>query len=269
MTQSIEGPVLEADDIVVDYHSHGQHKRALDHVSLGIEPGRSIGLIGESGSGKTTLARALLGLIPPASGTVRYQGKDLYAMGSHRRHRLLGRRASVVFQDPRSSLNPRLSVGTVIRDPLHVQRIGQRADQTRRVEELLEGVGLPAQLARRPVRSLSGGQLQRVALACALAVDPEVIIADEPTSALDVSVQAQILTLLQSIRQTRSLSLLVVSHDMRVIRLLADITAVMYNGRIVEVGPTSKVHESPEHPYTQALLAAAPRLHRKQAALET
>jgi len=259
---TVDAPVVEARDVVVDYHSHGHHTRALDQVSLSVAPGETVGLIGESGSGKSTLARTLLGLVPPTAGEVRYQGRDVYALGATARHRLLGRDTAMVFQDPRSSLNPRLSVGAVVRDPLHVQRIGDRERQRVAVAELLESVGLPAALARRPVRALSGGQLQRVALARALAVEPSLIVADEPTSALDVSVQAQILNLLRQIRLTRNLALLVVSHDMRVIRFLADRTAVMYQGRIVEEGPTEAVYTEPRHDYTKTLLAAAPVLHR-------
>lgn len=257
--------IFEARDVVVDYHSRGQHNRALSHVSLEIAPGEAVGLIGESGSGKTTLARTLLGLVRPSHGQVRYRGQDIYEMGSTARHRVLGRDTALVFQDPRSSLNPRLTVGAVVRDPLHVHRIGTRRQQQEKVGELLESVGLPAQLSKRPVRALSGGQLQRVALARALAVEPSVIIADEATSALDVSVEAQILNLLQDIRTQRHLALLVVSHDMRVIRYLADRTAVMYGGEILESGPTKSLYQDPQHEYTKSLVAAAPVLHRPDA----
>jgi peptide/nickel transport system ATP-binding protein len=259
---TVDRPVLEAREVVVDYGSHRHRTRALDTVSLSVAPGETVGLIGESGSGKSTLARTLLGLVRPAAGEVRSRDQDVYALAPVPRHRLLGRDTALVFQDPRSSLNPRLSVGAVVRDPLRVHRIGDREAQRAAVAELLESVGLPAELAGRPVRALSGGQLQRVALARALAVEPSVIVADEPTSALDVSVQAQILNLLRQIRRARGLALLVVSHDMRVIRFLADRTAVMYRGRIVEEGPTESVYETPRHDYTKALLAAAPTLRR-------
>jgi peptide/nickel transport system ATP-binding protein len=177
------------------------------------------------------------------------------------RFRRLGRDAAMVFQDPRSSLNPRLSVGAVVRDPLTVLGIGDRRSRDATVRATLESVGLPGAMADRPVRALSGGQLQRVALARALAVEPSLIVADEPTSALDVSVQAQILTLLQRIRAERHLALLIVSHDMRVVRFATDHVAVMRGGTIVEAGPTERVYEDPRHPYTRALLAAAPTLH--------
>ncbi|TDC53983.1 ABC transporter ATP-binding protein [Jiangella ureilytica] len=262
LDEQADAPIFEARDLVVDYHSRGQVNRALNHVSLSIAEGEAVGLIGESGSGKTTLARTLLGLIRPVHGQVTFRGQDLYAMKSIPRYRMLGRDASLVFQDPRSSLNPRLTVGAVVRDPLTVQRIGTRAERTDRVAALLESVGLPAQLVSRPVRALSGGQLQRVALARALAVEPGIIVADEPTSALDVSVQAQILNLIQQVRASRRLALLVVSHDIRVIRYLTDRTAVMYNGEIVELGSTARIHDDPQHEYTRTLLASVPSLKR-------
>ncbi|MEN3284538.1 MAG: peptide/nickel transport system ATP-binding protein [Solirubrobacteraceae bacterium] len=257
--------LFEARDVVVDFHQRGHANRALDKVSLTVAAGETVGLIGESGSGKTTLSRALLGLVEPTAGQVLYEGRDLYAMPPRARYRALGRDTALVFQDPRSSLNPRLTVGAVVRDPLRVQGIGSRQEQQHKVLELLGSVGLPPQLAGRPVRALSGGQLQRVALARALAVEPRAIIADEPTSALDVSVQAQILNLIKEIRRRRHLALLVVSHDMRVIRFLAHRTAVMLRGQIVEVGPTEQIYKDPQHSYTKSLLAAAPRLRRAPA----
>ncbi|TDE13527.1 dipeptide ABC transporter ATP-binding protein [Jiangella asiatica] len=253
--------VVEARDVVVDYHGHGTTTRALAGVTLAVHAGESVGLIGESGSGKTTLARSLLGLVEPSSGEVRHRDTDIYRLPRMARFRTLARDAAMVFQDPRSSLNSRLSVGAVVRDPLVVLGIGDRRSRDATVREVLESVGLPATMAERPVRALSGGQLQRVALARALAVEPSLIVADEPTSALDVSVQAQILNLLQGIRAQRHLALLVVSHDMRVIRFATDHTVVMLNGEIVEQGPTERIYEDPQHPYTQALLAAAPSLH--------
>ncbi|WP_169738893.1 ABC transporter ATP-binding protein [Jiangella gansuensis] len=253
--------IVEARDVVVDYHSRGTVTRALAGVSLTVRAGQAVGLIGESGSGKTTLARSLLGLIAPTSGEVRHRGNDIYRLPQMTRFRTLARDAAMVFQDPRSSLNPRLSVGAVVGDPLVVLGIGDRRSRAVTVRETLESVGLPAAMAARPVRALSGGQLQRVALARALAVEPGLIVADEPTSALDVSVQAQILNLLQQLREQRHLALLVVSHDMRVVRFATDHTAVMLNGEIVEQGPTEQIYEDPQHPYTRTLLAAAPSLH--------
>lgn len=261
-----EHAVYEAQNLVVEYKSRGRINRALDGVSFTVANGESVGLIGESGSGKSTLLRTLLGLIPPTAGQVRYRGQDIYSLPEKARHRSLGRETALVFQDPRSSLNPKLSVGAVVRDPLHVHKVGGRKEQNTRVADLLESVGLSAELANRPVRSLSGGQLQRVALARALALEPSVIATDEPTSALDVSVQAQILNLIQNVRQHRDLAMIVVSHDIRVVRILTDRTAVMYNGEIVEAGPTRSVLENPQHDYTKKLLRCVPSMPRSDAA---
>ncbi|PWV74752.1 peptide/nickel transport system ATP-binding protein [Prauserella marina] len=253
-------PILRAQGVSVDYSRRGVRMKALDDVSLDVRPGETVGLIGESGSGKTTLSRVLLGLLRPRSGTVLFQGTDIYQIRNDARHRFLGGVTSMVFQDPRSSLNSRLSVSAVIADPLRVQRIGDRDSQRETVRNLLESVGLSPSIGSRPVRSLSGGQLQRVAVARALAVKPSVIVADEPTSALDVSVQAQILNLLRSLKESADLSFLLISHDMRAIRFLADRTAVMYGGTIVEEGDTTQVCEEPNHDYTRSLLAAAPSM---------
>lgn len=256
------GTIFDARGLVVEYHSRGVRNRALDGVSITIAPGEAVGLIGESGSGKSTLARVLLGLKKPTAGQVLYVGTDIYSMRGVARFRLLGRNTAMVFQDPRSSLNPRMTVAAVVADPFRVYRLGSRVEQAVMVEALLEDVGLPPQLAKRNVRTLSGGQLQRVALARALAMEPQVIVADEPTSALDVSVQAQILNLLKEIRERRNLALLVVSHDMRVIRFLTDRTMVMRGGRLVESGTTESLYEDPQESYTNELLAAAPLLTR-------
>lgn len=253
-------PLLEARDVVVEYGSGHHRTKAVAGVSLDVCAGEVVGLIGESGSGKSTLCRTLLGLIEPTAGGVFFRGEDIYAIRSRVRYRRLGREISMVFQDPRSSLNPRLSVGAVLNDPLHVHDFVARGDRHSAISMLLKQVGLDPKLANRPVRSLSGGQLQRVALARALAVEPTLIAADEPTSALDVSVQAQILNLLHEIREQRGLALLVVSHDIRVIRFLATRTAVMYRGEIVEAGPTDAVFEDAQHDYTKKLLSAAPKL---------
>ncbi|WP_166355567.1 ABC transporter ATP-binding protein [Phytoactinopolyspora limicola] len=252
--------ILDVRSVSVSYPGkHGQ-TWALKNVTLCVRPAEAVGLIGESGSGKTTLARCMLGLIRPTSGQVAHRGRNIYAIRNTARFRMLSRDASTVFQDPRSSLNPRLSVAAVVRDPLTVLHIGTRRERDAKVIDALQSVGLPASIAGRPVRALSGGQLQRVALARALAVDPSLIIADEPTSALDVSVQAQVLNVIRDIRAQRQLAVLVVSHDMRVVRCLTNRTIVMYRGEIVEQGHTEQVYEDPQHPYTKSLLAAAPRL---------
>ena len=234
---------------------------AVRGVSLAVEPGAAMGIVGESGSGKSTLARALVGLIEPAAGTVSLGGDDLWALRPRERRLLVGRNVGVVFQDPRSSMNRRLTVGDVVGDPLVVHGVGSRQEQQARVRELLEAVGLPSHVAERPVRRLSGGQLQRVAIARALALDPDVLVADEPTSALDVSVQAGVLNLLSDLRRDRGFGLLVISHDIGVIEFLADDMMVMYLGQALERGPAAEVRRAPLQPYTKALLSSAPTVH--------
>jgi peptide/nickel transport system ATP-binding protein len=218
-----------------------------------------LGIVGESGSGKSTLARSLVGLQRPTGGRIRCGDLDVADRSAETR-RELGRRVAMVFQDPRSSLNPRLSVRSVIADPLKVHRIGTRESRAETVERLLDDVGLPARLAGRRVRTLSGGQLQRVAIARALVLEPEFIVADEPTSALDVSVQAQILNLLAELRREHRFGMLVISHDMRVMRFLCDDLAVMYAGEVVERGPAADVYTAPAHDYTRELIGATPLL---------
>jgi peptide/nickel transport system ATP-binding protein len=234
---------------------------AVRGVSLAVEPGGSMGIVGESGSGKSTLARALVGLIEPAAGTVSLGGDDLWSLRARERALLVGRNVGVVFQDPRSSMNRRLTVGDVVRDPLAVHGVGSRQEQQARVRDLIEAVGLPSHVAERPVRRLSGGQLQRVAIARALALDPDIVVADEPTSALDVSVQAGVLNLLSDLRRDRGFGLLVISHDIGVIEFLADDMMVMYLGQALERGPAAEVRRAPLQPYTKALLSSAPTVH--------
>jgi peptide/nickel transport system ATP-binding protein len=253
-------PVVEMTGVDVRYGQRGE-VAALKDVDLRVSRRTVLGVIGESGSGKTTLIRTMLGVVPPKSGTVNLNGNDLYSLSATKRFQLVAKQASLIFQDPRSSLNQRLSVGAIVSEPLKLHTSLSITERKQKVGALLEGVGLDPAMAARPTRRLSGGQLQRVALARALALDPPLIVADEPTSALDVSVQVQILNLIDSVRATRSFAMVVVSHDMRVIQHLADDIAVMYAGRIVEYGPTTEVAGAARHPYTQALLAAVPRLH--------
>jgi peptide/nickel transport system ATP-binding protein len=247
--------VVSAHDLAVEFGARGSARRrgaapvkALRGVSLDIAPGETIGVVGESGSGKSTLARALVGLLAPTRGSVEFGAGD---------GRPLGARLSMIFQDPKSSLNPRLSVRSIVADPLVVHGHGDRASRARRAEELLADVGLPAAVGSRRARQLSGGQLQRIAIARALALDPQLVVADEPTSALDVSVQAQVVNLLRRLRAERDFAMLIVSHDMRVIRALADRVVVMYDGMVVEQGSVEEVYERPRHPYTLTLLASA------------
>lgn len=224
---------------------------AVDDISLHVDEGRSIGIVGESGCGKSTLARMLLGLLPPSAGTVRVAGHDLLAMDRRARARLI----QPVFQDPMSSLNPRARVGDIVGLPLRAQGV-RGAERRRRVGRMLDQVGLVADMASRFPSQLSGGQRQRVAIARALIVEPRILICDEPTSALDVSVQAQILNLLMDLRRAFDLTLVFISHNLAVVEHIADEVAVMYLGRIVEHGRSEQVFAAPRHPYTRALLAS-------------
>lgn len=234
---------------------------AVDGVDVELRPGETLGVVGESGSGKSTVARLMMRLVAPTSGTLLLAGDDITAArGRHLRG--LRDRVQIVFQDPFNSVNPKLTVADNAADPLRIKGVG-KAERRRRVSDLFEEVGLPARLMGRMPHELSGGQLQRVGIARALSVDPEVLILDEPVSALDVSVQAQILNLLRDLQQRRGLSYLFISHDMAVVKYLAHRVAVMYLGRVVELGATDDVLNSPRHPYTVGLLEAVPDLDRE------
>jgi peptide/nickel transport system ATP-binding protein/oligopeptide transport system ATP-binding protein len=231
--------------------------RAVDDVSFSIQEGETFGLVGESGSGKTTTGRCILRLIEPTSGSVRFKGEDVLAF-SRSRMRQARRDMQIVFQDPYSSLNPRMRVGTIVEEPLIIHKTGSKTDRRRRVEELFELVGLdPSQLSRYP-HQFSGGQRQRIGLARALALNPSFVIADEPVSALDVSVQAQVINLLMDLQQRLKLTYLFIAHDLRLVHHICDRVAVMYLGKIVEMGPADRLFQAPAHPYTKALLSAIP-----------
>jgi oligopeptide transport system ATP-binding protein len=237
----------------------GPARPALADASLSLERGEAIGIVGESGSGKSTLARCLALLERPDTGRVLLEGVDLTRLG-RRRLRRTRRRIQVVFQDPYSSLNPRLTVGSALREVLLVHDLVAREQVPRRVEAVLDQVGLPARAVERYPSDFSGGQRQRICIARALAANPEVLIADEPVSALDVSIQAQILNLLADLRARLRLSMIFISHDLHVVRFIAPKVAVMFGGRIVEVLPPGVPLEQARHPYTEALLAARSRL---------
>jgi oligopeptide transport system ATP-binding protein len=255
--------LLEVGNLVKEFSRHRgwftqpSVVRAVDNVSFTIEEGETFGLVGESGSGKTTTGRCILRLIEPTSGQVRFKGEDVLGF-SKPRMRQARRDMQIVFQDPYSSLNPRMRVGDIVEEPLIIHRIGRKPERRARVVELFDLVGLdPSQLARYP-HQFSGGQRQRIGLARALALNPSLIIADEPVSALDVSVQAQVINLLMDLQDRLKLTYLFIAHDLRLVRHICSRVAVMYLGKIVEMGATDALFASPAHPYTRALLSAIP-----------
>ncbi len=233
--------------------------RAVTEVSLSVARGEAVGLVGESGSGKSTLGRVMLGLLPASGGRVVVDGEDL-GRADPAALRRLRRRMQLVFQDPYSSLDPRRRVGAQIGDGLVIHDLVLPQDRAARVASLLDQVGLPASFAGRYPHEFSGGQRQRIGIARALATGPDLLVADEPVSALDVSVQAQVLALLADLRTRLGLALLFISHDLPVVRSLCDRVVVLYLGRVMEEGPVDRLFRQPLHPYTQALLSAAPSL---------
>ncbi len=257
----MSGPLLAASGLVKTYPARGlgvrgRPVRAVDGVSLALERGGTLAVVGESGSGKSTLARLLLGLERPDAGSVVFDGVPVTAArGAALRG--LRRRLQAVFQDPFESLDPRLSVATIVAEPLMGSQRGGRDGLRRRVAELLETVGLPAAVMDRRPAAFSGGERQRIAIARALATGPDLLLLDEPLTALDVSVQAQILNLLAGLHRRLGLALVFISHDLTVVRYLCERTAVMLGGRIVEEGPTAVILSAPAHPYTAGLLGKA------------
>jgi peptide/nickel transport system ATP-binding protein len=229
----------------------------VDDVSFHVTRGEVLGVVGESGSGKTTVGRAVLRLIKPSSGRVLFAGTDITAL-SGRKLRSYRRRMQIIFQNPFASLDPRHSVESIICEALRTHDVVPRRQQRDRVAELLGKVGLSADAMRRYPHEFSGGQRQRIGIARALAVEPEFIVADEPVSALDVSIQAQVVNLIQDLQEELGLSVLFISHDLAVVEHICDRVMVMYLGRIMEIAPSRDLHASPRHPYTESLLAAAP-----------
>jgi oligopeptide/dipeptide ABC transporter ATP-binding protein len=266
-------PLLEAHNLTKRFPGRsafggGPSVTAVDGVSLSIMPGETFALVGESGCGKSTTGRLLLRLIEPTSGNVLYKGENLITLPPVAMRRLR-RELQIIFQDPFGSLNPRMSVGKIIAEPLIIHRIGDRDARRKRVAELLDLVGLAPEHAQRHPHEFSGGQRQRIGIARALAFEPSFIVCDEPVSALDVSIQAQILNLMQDLQRRLTLTYLFISHSLGVVRQIADRVAVMYLGKIIEVSPAEELFAAPLHPYTQALVSAVPHPDPDRATLRT
>ncbi|GGF19386.1 peptide ABC transporter ATP-binding protein [Youhaiella tibetensis] len=247
-------PILSIRNLTKTFDVNGQEVKAVADVSFDVMPGECLAVVGESGSGKSTIANMVLGIYGPTAGSMIFEGTELPA-----KRDLPHRRAiQLVQQNPLSALNPRRTVGASLRLALDVHNIGERSGRSRRVGELLEEVGLPADFAKRRPASLSGGQRQRVAIARALACQSRLVVLDEPTSALDVLVQARVLKLLDDLRKARGLTYIFITHDLSVVRNIADRMAVFERGRLVELGDTARIFSAPEHPYTRKLIGAVP-----------
>ena len=262
MPQPIESghgvPLIAIRDLKVYFPlAGGRSVRAVDGVTIDIYTGETLGLVGESGCGKSTLGRAILRLVEPTSGQVLFRNNDLAHLSTRelRKHR---RHLQIIFQDPYASLNPRMTVGQIVGEPLDTFRIARGREAEQRVQELLETVGLSKRFIKRYPHEFSGGQRQRIGIARALAVDPDFIVADEPISALDVSIQAQIMNLLEKLQRQKNLTYLFISHDLRAIRHVSDRVAVMYLGKLVEVADAKAIYADPLMPYTKALISAVP-----------
>lgn len=254
MTQDV---LLSVQGLTKQFPTRNGVVRAVDGVSFDVKRGTIVGLVGESGSGKTTAGRCTLRLIEPNEGRIIFDGVDLREL-SEREMRAYRSRLQIIFQDPYSSLNPRLRVDEIIGEALDIHRPLQGTAKRDRIAELLQRVGLNSDAARRFPHEFSGGQRQRIGIARALAVEPDFIVADEPVSALDVSVQAQVLNLIQDLQESFGLTMLFIAHDLSVVEYLCDEVVVMYLGRVMERGPSREIYAMPRHPYTQALLSAAP-----------
>ena len=261
----MSGPLLEVAGLVKHFPVRrgalglvSGHVRAVDGIDIHLNEGETLAIVGESGCGKSTVGRLVLRLIEPTAGTVRFEDVDLLALGATAM-RARRQRLQVIFQDPYASLNPRMTVGAMLGEPLMLHGLaGNQSQRRARVAELLELVGLRPDHARRYPHEFSGGQRQRLAIARALAVEPKLIVADEPVSALDVSIQAQVINLMRSLQQRFGLSYIFISHDLAVVKHIADRIAVMYLGKIVETATTEELFRNPRHPYTRALLSAVP-----------
>ena len=260
-----EEAIVSLSDVHVNFRVRGSglsksRVHALTAADLTVLPGETVGIVGESGCGKSTLAKVLVGLQKPTSGVVRYDGREAWTMSANERRLFIGRQVGMIFQDPSTSLNRRMPVSQILRDPLDVHNWKKRADRVKRVNELLGLVGLPSSVADALPGQLSGGQRQRVAIGRALALEPRIVIADEPTSALDVSVRAQILNLLMDLKSELNIAMVYISHDIQTVRRISDRIVTMYLGRIVEETPAVDIDHGTRHPYSRALLSATPSL---------
>jgi oligopeptide transport system ATP-binding protein len=257
-SQNASKPLIAIRDLKVHFSlDHNRVVKAVDGVTLDIYNNETLGLVGESGCGKSTLGRAVLRLTEPTSGQVFYRDTDLAGL-SNRQLREHRRHLQIIFQDPYASLNPRMTVGQIVGEPLETFRLARGREAEERVQQLLETVGLSKRFIKRYPHEFSGGQRQRIGIARALAVDPDFIVADEPISALDVSIQAQIMNLLENLRREKNLTYLFISHDLRAIRHVSDRVAVMYLGKLVEVADAKTIYAEPLMPYTKALISAVP-----------
>ena len=259
-------PVLELSDVHVQFHARGEglfsrgKLHALTGVNLSIDNGETVGIVGESGCGKSTLARVLVGLQAPTSGEVKFKGEDLSTISARKRRQTIGSAVGIIYQDPSTALNRRLTVRAILNDPLQVHHRGDKVQRNARVRELMSLVGLSDSVADMFPSQLSGGQRQRVAIGRALALEPEIVIADEPTSALDVSVRVQILSLLLDLKERLGLAMVFISHDIQTVKRVSDRVVTMYLGSIVEEMPCKAIPEGIRHPYTRALFSATPSI---------